>query len=208
MPNTDVSQSLSAARKSLSHLTPFDEFFAALTTKDRVNVERRLAALDATGDRGRADLWKRLASTLMTLAPHAVKITGKQTVQFYIADGKYRMQVFALEDIQDGIMTVYCPDIIAQATGAGVLSTAPGPEPHVHFIEGSPELLRIEPLDKHSGNPATHFKDLVGWNRKALRITLPPSASKLQLGTAELLCAIAALHFRSVSPPDDTRAQA
>ena len=53
----------------------------------------------------------------------------------------------------------------------------------------------------HSLNPAAHFKDLTGWNRKALRITLPPSASPAQVEAAELLCAIAAQHFIRPTPP-------
>jgi hypothetical protein len=173
----------------------FDDFLAKLTPKDRVNAERRVAALEAEGDPGRVALWKRLACTLMSLAPLAAKFVGKQTVQFYIADGKYRMQVFALEDLQNGVMTIYCPDVVAEATKAGIVAAAAGFPPYMHSIVSTQEMLNVEPLDKNSANMAAHFKDMVGWNRKALRITLPGSASKSQVETAELLCAIAAGHF-------------
>jgi len=53
----------------------------------------------------------------------------------------------------------------------------------------------IHRLDKTSLNPAAHFKDMTGWNRKALRIVLPPSPSPAQIEATELLCAIAAQHF-------------
>lgn len=202
MPNTAVSSLVVTARKALSHPLKFEDFIAKLAGKDRINAERRVEALEQV-ERRRADLWKRLACTLMSLSPHAAKFVGKQTVQFYVADGKYRMQVFALEDLQDGLMTVYCPDVLAEATGAGLFSGSLGPDSHVHVLAASQESLRIEPLDKNSGGAAAHFKDMVGWNRKALRITLPPSASDSQIGTAELLCAIAAQHFPVAAPSTD-----
>ena len=62
---------------------------------------------------------------MITLAPVA-KVIGKQTIQFFIPDGKYRMQVFALEDLQDGNMTVYCPDVIAECVQAGLLARHEG----------------------------------------------------------------------------------
>jgi len=61
--------------------------------------------------------------------------------------------------------------------------------------------LRIDSLDGKSLNPAAHYKDLLGWSRKALRVTLPPSATPAQVEAAELLSAIGAQHFvKSVAP--------
>ena len=90
--------------------------------KDRVNAEKRVVALEAAGPPGLAELCRCVAAALMTLAPHAAKLVGKQTVQYYVADGKYRMQVFALEDLQDGNLTAYCPDVLADAVEAGLLA--------------------------------------------------------------------------------------
>jgi hypothetical protein len=56
----------------------------------------------------------------------------------------------------------------------------------------------IEALDRDSVNPGVHFKDMVGWNRRALRVTLAPTASPEQLAAAEMLCGLAA---RSFAPP-------
>ena len=111
------SKLLAEAGELLKTRLSFAEFLAKLPPKDRVNAEKRVGVLEASAAAGLADLWRRLASALMTLSPHAAKLVGKQTVQFYVADGKYRMQVFALEDLQDQIITVYCPDVLTEAIG-------------------------------------------------------------------------------------------
>jgi hypothetical protein len=136
----------------------------------------------------------------MTLAPFAAKLIGKQTLQIYIADGKYRMQVFALEDLQDGNFTVYGPDVLDEAVKSGLLAPAPNAEPHDYVVASSGAPLRVERLDGKTLHPPAHIKDLTGWNRKALRITLPASPSLGQVEAAELLCAIAAQRFVRVAP--------
>jgi hypothetical protein len=201
MSKTGPKQSLLAAREALAQPLSFDQFLAKLAPKDKLNAERRLDVLEAEPDPARARLWRRLASTLITLAPQSAKLVGRQTVQFYIPDGKYRMQVFALEDLQDGNFTVYCPDVLEEATAAGLLSGSDEAGPHLRLIGASREPLLIEALDKESANPGAHYKDMVGWNRKAVRITLPPSASPLQIETTELICAMAAHHFVASKNP-------
>ena len=208
MSDSGAKQVLAAARESLGKPMAFEEFLGKLVTRDRANAEKRVAALEAEGSTEGARLWRRLACSLMTLAPHAAKLVGKQTVQFYVADGKYRMQVFALEDLQDGNFTVYCPDVLGEAVGAGVLVPPPvGAAPggaSVYAAGGSAETLRVDRLDKDSLNPKAHFKDLTGWNRKALRITLPPSPSAAQVEATEMVCAMAAQHFVRGVPADGT----
>ena len=184
----------------MRHPIAFADFLAKLPSKDRVNAEKRVGVLEAGPDPRRAALWRRLVCVLMTLAGHAAKFVGRQTVQFYVADGlRYRMQVFALEDLQDGYMTVYCPDALAEALAAGLLTLADADQ-HMYVIPTSGEPLRVEALDRDSVDPGAHFKDLTGWNRKALRITLPPSPSDAQVEATELLCAIAAQHFARPAP--------
>jgi hypothetical protein len=173
----------------------FAEFLAKLQPKDRSNAEKRVAVLEASAGPGLAEMWRRLACALMTLSPHAAKLVGKQTVQFYVADGRYRKQVFALEDLQDGNITVYCPDVLGEAIAAGLLVRPPSAPTGVYGIAASQDALRIDELDRDSVNPAVHFKDMVGWNRTALRITLPPTASAEQVAAAEMMCAIAARRF-------------
>ena len=191
---------LAEAGGLLEHRLSFEDFLAKLPPKDRVNAERRVGVLETTAGPGLAELWRRLAAALMTLSPHAAKLVGKQTVQYYVADGKYRMQVFALEDLQDGNITVYCPNVLTQATDAGLLVRPAGAAEGVYGIKGARDALRIDALDRDSVNPAAHFKDMVGWNRTAVRITLPPTASPEQVAAAELLCAIAAQRFPKPAP--------
>jgi hypothetical protein len=198
MPKTKPTAVLAAARAALAKPLRFEDFLAKLPPKERVNAERRVDAFAAEEQgAGRASMWQRLTCSLMTLAPVA-KVVGKQSIQFFIPDGKYRMQVFALEDLQDGNLSVYCPDAVAEAVAAGLLAQHDGADdadPATYVTIGHGEPLHVDALDKHTINPAPHFKDLMGWNRKALRITLTPGATPGQLEATELLCAIAASHF-------------
>jgi hypothetical protein len=204
MPDAGAKQTWAAARELLARPMNFEDFLAKLPAKDRLNAERRVEVLEASGDPTRAPLWRRLACTLMTLAPHAAKFVGKQTAQFYVADGKYRMQVFALEDLQDGVMTIYSPDVVAEAVKVGLLDGPSAAESDAYVIHATKEPLRVESLDSSSLNPGAHFKDMTGWNRKALRITLAPSSSPAQVEAAELLCALAAHRFVARPAPTGT----
>src|SRR5437773_1569277 len=140
MSDLHAEQTLESARASLSHPLSFAEFLAKLPSKDRACAERRVSALEALPDQSGTQLWQRLACTLMTLAPFAAKLVGKQTLQVYVADGKYRMQVFALEDLQDGNFTVYCPDVLEEAQQLGLLIRDPRATAHEYVIESSKEI--------------------------------------------------------------------
>ena len=89
----------------------------------------------------------------MTLSPHAAKLVGKQTVQFYVADGKYRMQVFALEDLQDGNITVYCPDVLTEAVEAGLLVRPGHAATSLYGIVGSGDALSSQRARSRFGEP-------------------------------------------------------
>jgi hypothetical protein len=190
MPTSAVVKS---ARKLLEAPLDFEGFLNKLSPKDRINAERRAATIDTEAGEPRASLWRRLTASLMTLAP-VCKLVGKQTIQFYIPDGKYRMQVFALEDLQDGNITIYCPNKLAEATEAGIIK-ADASQPNMHTIKSAKQPIYIEPLDGNTPNPPDHVKDLVGWNRKAVKIILPQASTPEQIETAELICAIAAVGF-------------
>src|SRR5690349_11081831 len=96
MAKPEPDRLLEEARKSLANPMDFETFLARLAPKDRLNAQRRVEVLEAEPDPSRVRLWKRLACALMTLASHSAKLVGRQMIQFYVADGKYRMQVFAL----------------------------------------------------------------------------------------------------------------
>ena len=173
----------------------FADLLAKLSARDRANAEKRMTVLEGSADTGFASRWRQLAGTLFNLAQHAPKLAGRQAIQFYVADGKYRMQVFALEDLEDGIISVYCPDILAAALKARLIKPAPDPEIGHHPIVGSPETLTITTLDRTTVDPPIYNKDMIGWNRRALQIALPAGASAKQLEVAEAICAIAAKQF-------------
>jgi hypothetical protein len=189
-------KTLAAAKKVLAQPIDFDKFLERLGPKDKVNVERHVTAMEAESDGAHAALWKRLACTLATLAPHSVKLNGQHSAQFYVQDGKYKMQVFAMEDLRDGKITLYCGDSSEVAKSAGLLSV--GEEDKLQLTNES--AVTIEQLDSKSPNPAPFFKDMLGWNRKALRITLPVTAKPSEIVAAESLCALSASKWIVAQP--------
>ena len=183
-----------------------EEFFKNVSAKDRTGMEKHLAVIDAEPDAAHGRIWRRLAKTLRRLAPLAVQTAGQHAVQFFVADGKYRMQAFALEDQRDGKIQIYLPDVLEEAAKAKVLrspakaaaaaSGAAGAAPAMpeYTVAGAGGArLRIEALDAaNSPNPAPHYKHMLGWNRKALRITVLTTAADPELEAAEKLCTLAA----------------
>ena len=191
MPTLTKQSPLDVAKNALKHPISFDDFLAKLSAKDRTNAERHATAL---ADNPRhLELWRRLACSLMTLAPHAIKFNGQQSIQFYIPDGKYRMQVFALEDLRDGKITIYCGNSLGEATDQGLLQKRKAGDPeNAVKIRGTDDTLAIDSLDGQTPNPSAFYKDMLGWNRKAIRITLQANATNVQVQAAENLCALSA----------------
>jgi hypothetical protein len=63
------------------------------------------------------------------------------------------------------------------------------------------QTLCIERLDAaNTANPAPHYKNMLGWNRKALRIVLPISATATQVETIETLASLAARAWAQKQP--------
>jgi hypothetical protein len=92
---------------------------------------------------------------------------------FFVPDGKYRMQAFALEDQSDGRIAVYIPDILADAIKKKILKKAAEPSEYT-VVASLRASLHIEALDaQNTPEPPTHVKNMLGWNRKSLRVTLP-----------------------------------
>ncbi|HZN69321.1 MAG TPA: hypothetical protein VFB66_28865 [Tepidisphaeraceae bacterium] len=173
-----------------------DDFCTGLSPKDRTNVEKHLAACDAEAlpDRGR--LWRRLALGLRRLGPFRPQTTGYRAVQFFVADGKYKMQLFALEDPRDGTLVVYAPDAVEEAIDTGVLRGPVEGEEDATLYEvcAMPGVtIKIEPLTaQNSPTAPDYYKHMLGWNRKAVRITLPVNATPSQVLASELLYELAA----------------
>src|SRR6185437_15089074 len=111
----------------------------------------------------------------------------------YVPDGKYRMQVLALEDQRDGQIAIYCEDVLDAATKSGLLR---GPNEvadtnNSYRIKGSIENLRVDQLDGKTANPAPFYKDMLGWNRRAIRVNVATNAPAEQITAVETLCTMA-----------------
>ncbi|MCC7350307.1 MAG: hypothetical protein IT446_07030 [Phycisphaerales bacterium] len=162
---------------------------ASAGAKNRASIEKHLAACDAEEDPNHARLWRRLASFLFELAPLPIQYSPN-AILFFIPDGRYRMQVFSLEDRRDGVLQLYLPDVLADALRKKILLKT-----GEHYAHPQHKLQHLQLLSLDASNttdPATHVKNLIGWNRKALKITLQTSESDgPQVITAEALCALA-----------------
>ena len=176
----------------------FEELMSRLPARERGAVQRHEATCEEM-DPVHVDLWRRLVCRLATLAPHAVRALGQHTLQFFIADGKYRQQVFALDDHRDSKIVVYGPDVLEQALREGVLLPPPDPaEPRAYAIPNSRNVLYIEQLDStNTTNPDASFKFMLGWNRRALRTTLLTTASSQQVEAAERLWSLSARDLKT-----------
>ncbi len=187
-------------RAAVSPLAPsisFEELIAKLPARERGAVQRHEAVCEEM-DPHHAALWKRIVCRLATLAPHAVRALGQHTLQFFIADGKYRQQVFALDDHRDSKIVIYCPDVMDMALKEGILLPPPdAASPRAYGIPGARSVLYLEQLDStNTTNPDASFKFMIGWNRRALRTTLLSTATPQQADCAERLWALAARDWK------------
>jgi hypothetical protein len=186
---TQLWPSLAAAEKALSNPLDFQEVLTRLGPRDRLNVEKHLFICENEHEPAHAHLWQQLICVLMTLAPDHTKSFGRHALQFYVPDGKYRMQVFALHDA-DGQISLYADDVLEEAVAAGLLT---GPVmTDTYRLGNSHEMLIIETLDANSCNAQPFFKDMLGWNRRAMRVHIPLGVSDNQLRVIQHLCASAA----------------
>jgi hypothetical protein len=87
-----------AVPETNANQTALDAVLAKTGAKDRTHIQRHLTAADAEPDPAHAALWRKLAELLASLAPLPVQAVGHTAVMFFVPDGKYRMQGFALEE--------------------------------------------------------------------------------------------------------------
>jgi len=173
--------------------TEYQALLARAGAKDRASIERHVAACDAEDGPAHGSLWRRIAARLGALAPLPVTTLGQHAVLFFIPDGKYRMQVFALEDKRDGVLNVYVPDVLAEAAKKKILGKSV--EEGKYAIPGAgKQTLEVQAMDAaNTPEPPQHVKNMLGWNRKALRIPLPATEAKSPAVSAtEALASLAA----------------
>jgi hypothetical protein len=166
----------------------YADLLTRLLPKDRLNVERHVAMCEANQGPGHATLWQRVACQLMTLCDGTAKTVGRHTMQFFVPDGKYRLQVFALHDQHNGHLLVYMYNVLEEAFGAALLERPTAADSVTFRISGGHELLTIEQIDAKNVTPAPYYKEMLGWNRRAIRVTLPTDATQVQLEAVETLC--------------------
>lgn len=176
-----------------------DEALTRLGARDRASIEKHLAACDAESDARHSKLWRRLAARLCDLCPLPMQSAGGQAVIFFAPDGKYRMQVFALEDNRDGQISIYLPDITQQALKEKVLiKTGEG-----FGIGGAKShALEVTAMDaSNTPEPPTHVKHMIGWNRKAVRVTIKiGDIDSPEVAATEALCTLAARQWADRVP--------
>jgi hypothetical protein len=167
---------------------------AKLSQKDRDTLQRQSANAAAKGKAALAETWQRLAGVAAALTTRPPKFTGLNTVQFFIADGNYRKQVYAMHLSDVGVLTLYLPNILPEAIKAKQIIPLPkDPAANAYATGKDAERVVIEPLDRDSLNPQSYFKDMTGWNRKAIGMILPADAGEGLIHTAEQLMALAAI---------------
>jgi hypothetical protein len=174
-----------------------ERLLAKAGARDRAAIEKRLATLEAEPDPSHAILWRRLLVKLSELVPLPVHPIGSNALQFFVPDGKYRMQVFALDDSGDGMVSLYLPDVLGKAVSSKLLVKSAGK----YSLPDSPtQTLTIQQMDVSSQNPPDFMKHMIGWNRKAVKLTLNVSSKEAaQVKLAEQLCTLAAEDWESVA---------
>jgi hypothetical protein len=169
----------------------YDALLARLGDRDRQNVIRHVTFCQAASEE-HARLWKRIACALARLAPHAAQTSGQRAVRFYVSDGKYRRQLFALEDLRDGRIAVYTGNVLTQVTGAGLIRSPLSTDGAASAYEVCDEpgtTFDIEVLSAAGTNSAPeYYRHLLGWNRSAMKISVPLTAGLGAVQALEMLC--------------------
>jgi hypothetical protein len=172
----------------------FQTLVSRLSAKDRHCVDRQIVARESSPIFGLADRWRRIAGTLLHLAPGMVKLSGLHTMQFYIADGKYRKQVFALHALPDSAIALCTPDILDDAIKFGLLAPKPqADDSNLYLIGKTGQSLTVDIVNGTTLDPQMFYKDMTGWNRRAMYITLFGDSTQVQIRAVEDLCKLAAV---------------
>lgn len=183
---------------TLSSPRGFEDFMARMSGSGRTAVERHLDACEKAMPPGHLRLWKQLVGLLGRLTPDAVPVAAARAVRFYVPDGKYKRQVFAVEDLRDGKLAIYMDDTRATAFREGVLGAQPDAGSNLYPIgagsaKAIPDRLAIDLLTAAGTTSAPdYYKHMLGWHRSAIRITLETDPTAGQVRAAEAMCMIAA----------------
>lgn len=170
----------------------FDEVIARLAGTGRSSVERHL--IKCENNARHLLLWKYLVGLLGRLTPVAMPIAGTLAMRFFVPDGKFKMQLFALEDLQNNELGLYCRDVRAAAISENVLERPKSSSNLYRVVRGqADEWLSIDTLTAAGTVSAPeYYKHMLGWNRTAIRIALPVLPTDGQMWAFEEICKMAA----------------
>lgn len=191
-------QGMHAAKSPQTAAAPlYEAFLGQLSVKGLATVQRHDELCEADGPPEHQALWKRLAGTLGRLSGHATEVQGQVAVKFYIADGKYKQQVFALEDTRQGTIALYLPDVVQAAIKQKILST--GASAHQFKVRRGAEQVQFTPIDAETKD-LTACKGMVGWGRRALRVEISTQTPEDHLQALERMCELAAQQWPTQRP--------
>ncbi|HUO10686.1 MAG TPA: hypothetical protein VM008_20465 [Phycisphaerae bacterium] len=168
----------------------YETFLTRLGQKAHAMVENLTDAAAADAAQGYGKSWKRIAGMLGQMAPVGIESVGRAALKFHIPDGKYRQQVFALEE-SEGMINVYLPDVSAAAVSRGIIS-GQDKDGQTYLIGEGPNKIVLELITSDRQEVPAFCKAMLGWGRKALKVTLSPVADAMQLRAVEQLCELAA----------------
>lgn len=167
----------------------YENFLTRLSPKARTAMAKYEENCQNRGIDAYSDLWMRLAGLLSQLAPQFADMVGF-SVKFYIPDGKYRQQVFALETTQKGSVAIYMPDVTNAAISKNLLS--PSSIASSYRMSGKTDnQICLEPITADTCETVV-CKAMVSWGKRALVTTLDRNSTAEQISTVEKLCNLAA----------------
>ncbi|MFI5380495.1 MAG: hypothetical protein ACHRHE_14455 [Tepidisphaerales bacterium] len=167
----------------------FESLLTRLNPKARVAVDKHLE-LSHDAALGHGKYWKRLAGLLGRLAPHVVEVKGT-ALKFHIADGKYRQQVFALEDSRQGTIRVYMGDVVKAALARGILGASDNRSFPVMGDAGT--RVELQEVSSGENKPGQEFfRPMLGWGRRAVFTDVSVHAEEKQVRVVEVLCELTA----------------
>lgn len=190
-PNS-VLRVVEQARARLAGPVDVNDALQRLGATGTTPLARRLAA-SGESFAYRTQVFGELGAHLLAMAPGRPR-TLQRAVMLYVPDGAYQMQVFAIDDAADNSLVICCEDVLKTAVAAEVIAPTTGTQ---YQICGTRLMLTIERFDGKSENPPPYINAMTGWNRKAMRIILPPDLQKPQVDATLLLCAISAASWKT-----------
>ena len=176
----------------------FDRLQARMTPKAKASVAKHLDIVSGDAALGFGECWKRVVGMLGRLAPDLVEAAGT-SLKFSIVDGKYRRQVFAIDDQRKGLIQVYLPDVLAAAQTAGLIGVA---EAGTVGVKGDIKTrIPLDVITADTKDIPDCCKPMLGWGRRALRFEITVAGDDTQVKMIEKLCVLAAEAWAGAAVP-------